>query len=181
MPEIEEYLHGKEKLLKKALMIGTCAPFLIYLVFMFLIIGVYGNSIPELATLTMGVTIIILGILTMSNAYLALSMALKDMYVLDFSASRRKAWIFVVSVPIIFFVVLTWIKFNSFISIISIGGVVSGGITGILILLASKKAKEKGNRKPEYSLPINWFIIGLLVLIFILGVVYEVLNVVGVV
>ena len=181
MPEIEEYLHGKEKLLKKSLIIGTCVPFIIYLIFMFLIVGVYGNSIPELATLAMGVIVIILGILTMSNAYLALSTALRDMYTLDFFISKRKAWIFVVSVPLVLFIILNLLNFISFIKIISIGGVVSGGLTGILILFMAKKAKKNGNRKPEYSIPIGWFIIGLISLIFIFGVVYEVLNIIGIV
>ncbi|MFA4953276.1 MAG: aromatic amino acid transport family protein [Candidatus Pacearchaeota archaeon] len=181
MPEIEQYLHGKEKLLRKSLIIGTSVPFVIYLIFMFLIVGIYGNSVPELATLMMGVTVIILGILTMSNAYIALSMALKDMYVWDFSISGRKSWMFVVSVPLVLFIILNFLNFASFIAIISIGGVVSGGLTGILILLMIKKAKEKGNRKPEYSLKFNKFILYFIGLIFLLGIIYEILNVMGIV
>ncbi|MEK9207529.1 MAG: aromatic amino acid transport family protein, partial [Patescibacteria group bacterium] len=180
MPEIEEYLHGKEKLLRKSLIIGTCVPFVIYLIFMFLIIGVYGNSIPELATLAMGVIIMVLGILTMSNAYLALSAALKDMYILDFFISRKKAWVFVVGVPLVLFVILNWIQFTSFITIISIGGVVSGGLTGILILLMVKEAKKKGNRKPEYSLKFPKYILFLIGLVFLAGIFYEILNLIGI-
>mgnify|MGYP001611066255 FL=1 len=65
-------------------------------------------------------------------------------------------------------------KFNlaSFTQILGISGVVSGGLTGILILLMNKNAKNLGNREPEYKIGINWLIIFLLALLFILGVVF---------
>ena len=180
MPEIEGYLHGKEKLLRKSLIIGTCTPFFVYLLFVFLVIGVYGNNVSELATFSMGISVIIFGIFTMSIAYLALSAALKDMYILDFFSSRIKAWFFVVSVPFILFFILNMLNFVSFIEIISIGGVVSGGLTGILILLMVREARKKGNRKPEYVLRIPKWILFLIGLIFVLGIIYELLNVVGI-
>jgi hypothetical protein len=56
---------------------------------------------------------------------------------------------------------------------LGIGGAISGGVAGILILLMNIKAKKKGERKPEYSIPINWFIIGALALIFLIGIFFE--------
>ena len=40
-----------------------------------------------------------------------------------------------------------------------------------------KKAKLMGDRKPEYLIKINWFIIVLLSLVFIFGIVREILVV----
>jgi len=47
-----------------------------------------------------------------------------------------------------------------------------------LILQMARIAKKKGNRKPEYTMPINWFIIGFLTLIFMAGVVYELIQII---
>jgi len=70
-------------------------------------------------------------------------------------------------------VLTQFFDYFSFTRILSIGGVVSGGLIGVLVLFMVKKAKKKGNRKPEYSIPVNWWIIGLLSLIFILGILSE--------
>ena len=72
----------------------------------------------------------------------------------------------------IFLITRIWNVF-SFTKLLGIGGVISGGLAGILILIMVKKAKKHGDRKPEYSIPINWFVIGLFSLIFLFGVIYE--------
>ena len=64
--------------------------------------------------------------------------------------------------------------FFSFTKILSIGGVVSGGLTAILILLMVNKAKKKGNRKPEYTIPYRKIISGIIILIFVAAVVREI-------
>ncbi len=76
-------------------------------------------------------------------------------------------------IPLILYLSVVFFNIADFVKILGIGGVVSGGLTGILILLMNVNAKKKGDRKPEFSVPINWFIIGILSLIFILGIVVE--------
>jgi heme/copper-type cytochrome/quinol oxidase subunit 2 len=60
--------------------------------------------------------------------------------------------------------------FFSFTEILSIGGVISGGIMGVLAVFIVKSAKKKGKRQPEYSIPINWWIITIITIIFTIGV-----------
>jgi len=62
---------------------------------------------------------------------------------------------------------------RSFIGVIGFVGAITGGIDGIIIMLMAKAAKHRGQRKPEYSIPINWWIIILLIALFILGIVYQ--------
>ena len=181
MPEIEEYLHGKEKMMKKVLVLGTAIPFLIYFIFTFWMIGIYGVNIPEISTFARGKLVVFLGIATMSTAYVALSNALKDLYVMDYNFSRKKAWLIVVIAPIILFLTANFFNFNSFIKIISLGGIISGGINAILILLMIGRAKRFGNRKPEYSFKLSKFILFFIGIIFALGIIYEVLLMLGVV
>jgi hypothetical protein len=50
----------------------------------------------------------------------------------------------------------------SFIRVISIGGVVSGGVIGILVLMINKRAEKSGDRHPEFLVPINNWIVRIL-------------------
>ena len=68
---------------------------------------------------------------------------------------------------------MTLFGFADYVKVLGIGGVISGGLVGILILLTNLKSKEKGNREPEFSIPINWIIIGFLSLIFLFGIWFE--------
>ena len=77
------------------------------------------------------------------------------------------------ALPILIYFILHFFNLLSFVEILGIGGALSGGLTGVLILIMNKKAKEKGDRKPEFSVLINWFIILLLIIVYIGGVAVE--------
>ncbi len=174
LPELEIILKGKEKIMKKAIILGTLIPAIIYAFFAISIAGVFGQATPEIATLALGKIFILLGILTMFTAYAALSIALEDMYILDYKIKRKKAWLLTSLIPILLFIIAEITKTNSFVNVLGISGAISGGIAGILILLMNQKAKKKGNRKPEYSIPINKPLILILSIIFILGILLEI-------
>ena len=91
---------------------------------------------------------------------------------------KKKAWFLTAIVPVGIFLLVRYFDYFSFTRILSIGGVVSGGLIAILILVMVKRARKKGNRKPEYTVPINWIIIGVLSLVFIFGIVKEILNII---
>jgi hypothetical protein len=135
--------------------------------------GVLGQNIKEIATLSLGKSAALLGIFTMFTAYFVLSFALKDTFGTDLRFNRKKTFILASLIPLILYLIISYFKLMDFVKVIGIGGVVSGGLTGILILFMALKAKKLGDRKPEYKLPINWFIIGLLSLVFIFGVIVE--------
>jgi len=174
MPEVERILSGQEEKMKKVILIGVAIPFVVYLIFTIVAVGVYGTGLKEIATLSFGRLFSILGILTMFTAFFTQSLAIRDMFRFDYNLGRFKGWLLAIGVPLILF--LLFYKFANFIVILSLAGVISGGLAGILILLMNKKAKEKGNRKPEYSIKINKWIILVLSLVFILGVILEVLS-----
>jgi amino acid permease len=175
IPHVEIILNKKEKHMKKALIFGSLVPMLIYAVFTAIVVGIKGVDTPEIATFALGGIFIVLGIFTMLNAYLSLGNALMNNFSFDNRLSKIKSWFLAAVMPLIIFLIIQYFEIFSFTSILSIGGIVSGGLTGTLILLMIRKAKKKGNRKPEYKIPINWFIIGLLVLFFVFAVVQEIL------
>lgn len=176
LPEIEIVLKGNEKKMKKTILIGTLIPALFYIFFALCISGTFGLQTPEIATLALGKIFVCLGILAMFTAYLGLSISLEDMYILDYKFSKRKSWLITTLIPLMLYIILKLIEKNSFVTILSIAGIVSGGLTGILILLMNIKAKKQGSRKPEYSVPINWLVIIIISAVFILAAVLEILK-----
>ncbi|MDA3836348.1 MAG: hypothetical protein PF542_01885 [Nanoarchaeota archaeon] len=81
----------------------------------------------------------------MLTAYLGLSFALKDTFSLDVRASKRQTFIYTSLVPLALYIITEYFQIISFTSILGIGGAISAGITGILILLMGRKAKLKIN------------------------------------
>ena len=65
--------------------------------------------------------------------------------------------------------------------VIGITGAVAGGLAGILTILMAWKAKKLGNRKPEYSITKNRVLGIVLILIFLIGMGYEILRISGLV
>jgi len=151
IPEAKIILNRNRKLMKKAIIIGTLLPALFYLIFTFVVVGFKGNQTPEIATFALGGIFVFMGIIAMFTSYLSLGNALQQNYIFDFKNSKKKAWFKAAILPIIIFLLTQMFKgFFSFIRVISIGGVVSGGIIAILILIIHKRAKKLGDRKPEF-------------------------------
>ena len=155
---------------------GILLAFFIYLAFTFVVVGVFGNGVQEIATLSLGRFFALLGVMTMFTAYFALSIAIRDMFRFDFKLGRFKGWLLSSLVPLILFLVVYFFKVASFVQILSIAGIVSGGLTGISVLLMNLRAKKLGNRKPEYTVGINWLVIIVLSALFIAAVVLEILR-----
>ena len=97
------------------------------------------------------------------------------MFKYDLKFSKKKTFLAVSLIPLVLYLLIETSNFLSFSSILGIGGVVSGGVTGILILLIALKSKKwKGRiRKPEIKMPINWPIIIILSIILITGIILE--------
>ena len=160
--------------MKKIIIIGTLICVVFYALFALVVVGFKGTETPEVATLALGTVFVFLGIFTMFTSWLSLGNALDESFRFDERLKKWKSWVFVTFIPVLIFLCIRFFDFFSFTRILSIGGVLSGGLMAVLILLMIKNAKKKGNRKPEYSIPVNWFIIGFLILVFVFGIVREV-------
>jgi len=178
MPEIKRVLSEERKKLKSVIIAAYLIAFIIYVLFAFSVIGFRGFSTPEIATIALGKPFVILGILTMFTAYLALSRALIDTYHYDFKLSKTKSWLLTILVPFVLYLILEFFQKAEFVKVLGIGGVISGGLTAILVLIIAKKAKEYGDLTPPYSMPYSIIISVLLSIIFILGVITEIINII---
>ncbi len=177
IPEAKIVLNGNRKLMKKAIIVGTLLPAFFYLTFTFVVVGFKGDQTPEIATFALGGIFVFMGIIAMFTSYLSLGNALQQNYIFDFKNSKKRAWFKASIIPIIIFLLTQIFKdFFSFIRILSLGGVISGGIIAILVLIIHKRAKELGDRKPEFMLPINKTLAIIFSLIFIAGIILELSN-----
>jgi len=177
IPNLREEVSRNKKILKKAIVLGTAIPIVAYALFSFVFVGVLGGDIAEVATNSfsglIGKLLTLLGILTMTTAFFVLSFALRD--IVDSDLKERKFAFWIVSIiPLVLYLFVSIFNIAGFAAVLGIGGAVSGGALGILILLMNIKSKKKSDRKPEYKVPINWFLIILLSLIFIAGIVVQV-------
>ncbi len=167
IPEAEEMIQGHKKSLKKIIISATLIPAIIYLLFIFLVLGITGSQTTESALVGVknilgdGITSVILfvGVITTFTAFIAHGLFLKKVFIYDLKVKEFIAWALVCFTPLILFL----LGFNSFIAIISFIGGVLLGIEGILILLIYRKIGGKS------------FIVYPLILVFMLGIVYSVI------
>ena len=174
IPEMKAELGKRRKDLKKAIILGGAAVILLYALFALAVVSVTGFGTTELATIglgnLLGERMLLLGNLfaafSMGTSFLLLGLAMKWMLHYDYRLSEKASWAATLAVPLALFL----LGARSFISIIGITGAVAGGIEGIMIILIAMKAKKKGQRKPEYKIPLNWAIAFFFIAVFLLGI-----------
>jgi len=178
IPELRKEIQDQEHLLKKAIILGTLIPATLYILFTATFVGILGQNITQVATLSFGPIITILGIFTMFTAYLVLSFSLQSTYKYDLKLSKHKTFILTSVIPLILYLTVTQFQLATFTTILGIGGVISGGATGIIILLMAKKSKTstRNKKQPEINLPINWPIIIIISTLFLAALALEILH-----
>jgi tyrosine-specific transport protein len=180
IPEVKECLIRDRKALKKAIILGSLIPIFIYILFTAAVIGITGLDTTEIATIGLGnmlgknVMIVgsILAIVTMFTSFLTLALAMKETYMFDFKIKKSLSFILTVSIPLIMFLV----GIKSFIKVIGITGAIAGSLDGVLIVLMFWAAKKKGGRIPEYNLGKKKILGWILILLFVLGFIYTLVN-----
>lgn len=174
IPEMRRILKKDEKLMKKAIIIGSLIPLFVYIIFTVIVLSLYGTGVEQVATISLGKIVALLGIFTMLSAFLALSLALEDTYRFDFSLGFKKAWMLTVFIPLVLFIIINYFELAGFVKVLSIGGSISGGLLGIAVLLIHEKIKKaKLGRKPEFKINVPFILKLLFILVFIIGIVYE--------
>jgi len=111
-------------------------------------------------------------LLAMFTSFIGLGLALKEMFKFDYGLSELNSFVLTVFPPL----VIALSGFTSFIAVIGFSGAVAGGVDGILIMSAYWKARKMGQRKPEYSVNIGKVLTGIIVCMFIAGIIYQVLS-----
>ena len=70
----------------------------------------------------------------MLTSYFVLSFSLKDIFLYDLK-KKKMSFLFVSVIPLVIYLLVTFFNLADFVMVLGIGGVISGGITAILIFL----------------------------------------------
>ena len=140
-------LGENKKLIKKVITISILVPIIVYLFFIYLILGITGAQTTESAltglrnVLGDGIVSLALffGVLTTFTSFIALGLTLKKVFWYDLKIGENLAWAITLFLPLILFLV----GIKDFIPVIAVVGGVMLGIDGILILLMYRKIKPK--------------------------------------
>ncbi len=184
IPEMQEVLGKEKQLMKKAIIVGTAIPIVLYIVFTLVIMGLVGVDQFEvlapnerIATVALslyahpllGILANLLAVLSMFTSFLTLGMALKQVYEYDYAISRSVSMLLTFAIPLIIVI----FNLTTFIAVLGITGSIAGGLDGILITLMYWKAKRLGERKPEYSMSKYTGVGCLLIFLFVVGILYQ--------
>ena len=182
IPEIAElFKKSKEKKSLDNLIVWTFAAVIIfYALFTFLVVGVSGPATSENALdglkPFLGNSIIVLGslfgLLALATSFLVVGNYLKNSLRYDFKLSSPIAAAIAVLVPFGLFL----LGLRDVIAIMGVLGALLGAAEGILIVLVWRRAREKGDRKPEYSIGIPGFVLISLVLVLAAGGAIEIIK-----
>ena len=175
LPEVREILKYDAKKVKKAIIIGSLIPIVVYLLFAFAVVGVTGDDTTDVATIGLGKAIgphafwagQLFALVALSTAFIGLGFALKEMYVLDFNRSEAMAWLLTVIVPLAIILFLP----QTFIGALAITGAFAGGLQGILNIMMFYKAKKLGDRKPEYEIKLPRIVGNAICVLFAIGMI----------
>ncbi len=172
IPEIKEMLGENKQKLKKVIISGILISAIVYLFFIFTILGVTGDNTSKEAisgfayVLSNGVVNLgfIFGIIACFTSFIALSLTLKKTLWYDFNIPKNISWFIACFLPLSLFLA----GFREFINIISFTGALALGAEAIIIIFLYKAfLKKKNLGKPNpliYCLPI----------FFILGIIFEI-------
>ncbi len=184
VPEVAMLLEKDKQKIKKALIIGSIIPIFIYIIFSFSIVGAIGidqfnllEPNQRIATVALsfyttpllGMFANVFAVAAMATSFVALGIALMQMYKFDYGLSKTTSFGLVLGVPL----VLALSDISSFITVLGITGVIAGVLDGILIVLAHWRVKKMGKRKPEFSVRKSYVLGSLLMLIFVVGLVHQ--------
>lgn len=185
IPEIKEMLMGSgakksqeievRKSLRKVICLGTIIAVIVYLFFIFIILGVSGPNTSKEAISglwqTLGDNIIklgfIFGVITFFTSFLTIALTLKKVFWYDFGLPKNLAWGLTCFLPLILFL----LGFREFIEVIGFTGAVALGIEGIIIVFLYQKFLEKKFSKkinPAFYLLSGIFILGIILRLYVL-------------
>jgi len=174
---VKKILQKDKHLIKHAVILGSAIPMVLYALFALVVVGVTGVNSTQIATVGLGEAvgpgIVLLGSIfaffALGTSFLTIGLGLKQVIHYDWYVGRKGAWLLTVLVPIAFFL----LGVTNFIAILSILGGFTVGISGILIVLAYRKAKKKGDQRPVFVIPRSLLIEALLFVMFLVGVLYS--------
>lgn len=179
--EAHALLPGSQRHFRRAVLIGTLIPILVYMLFALAVVGATGLSTTEVATVGLGQKfgpgVIILAnmfaILAMGTAFMGMGMALKQTLIWDHKLPKWLADILVIVAPLSLFVA----GIRSFVLILDFVGGLFIGLEAILMVLIYWQARRRGDiNASRYKSGPFWLLAGPVLLVFTIVTVYSIVK-----
>lgn len=177
IPDVVAYLGKRPAASRRAIVVGSVIPGLVYAFFAAAVLGVAGARVSREAIAGL-VPLIgpwvsqwgnLIGFLAVFTSYIVLSASFEALLHLDLGVGRTAAWLIAGGIP--FFAYLSGV--TDFIRIIGFVGAIGVGIDGTLVL-AMRLAAGRVARKPLSAASRMWFIIVFMMLAA--GIAYEIIR-----
>ena len=178
IPEMEDIIGTSKRKLKKAIICGTLISAIVYLFFIFIVLGVSGNltspdAISGLAGVLNSRAILLLGsflgLLAVSGASLSYGIYIKETLWYDFKINKWLAWLITGAAPLTLFL----LGARNFVTVIGIIGALFFAFQAVVVLLIHKKSKSS-EIKPDYEIKLPNFVYYLIGLGAIFGALLEI-------
>jgi len=173
IPEVKEMVGGDKKIFKRVVIIGTAIAVLVYLLFVFAILGAGGERTSKEALsgfitevgngiLRLG---FIFGVICCFTSYITLGLTFKKILWYDFGLPPKLSWFITSFLPLGLFL----LGLRAFIEIIGLTGALMLGAEGLIIVFLYKTfLKQKFSKEMN---PAYYGLAG----IFVLGIIFEIL------
>ncbi len=179
--EAKALLENDPKKLRKAVIIGSLIPIIVYVLFAAAVVGVLGTATTPVATIALaarfgnGVLFIsnLFALFAMATSFVGLGIALKESLLWDDHLSPVISSGLVFIVPIILFVA----GLRNFISILNVVGALFIAFEVLIMILVYWRAKARGvfGARPFSRFP-AWFLTGAVCVLVIAGIVFSLLQ-----
>ncbi len=182
--EAHALLPRSQKHFKRALILGTMIPIVIYMFFSFAVVGVMGLQTTEVATIGLGqrfgsyIAILanLFAILAMGTGFFGFGVALKQVFMWDHKWSRMAAELGVVVPPLLIFA----FGITSFVAVLDTVGGLFIGVEALALLLIFLRARAVGDLPAtRYKLHLLWIFLPAVGVVFTLATTFSVLKIIG--
>ncbi len=113
--------------------------------------------------------LLIVGLATVTTAFLSVAESLEEMYVWDFNLNRGLAWVLIPTIPFLLYVAGA----KDITTVISLTGAVAGGLLGATSLALALRVKNKPQKKAPFSSLLTPGLAHALTVLFLCGVAYQ--------
>jgi amino acid permease len=169
--EAHTLLTNREKDFRRAVVIGTAVPIVLYILFTVAVVGFTGADTTEIATIGLGVALgpfvgvlaNIFAVLAMSTGFIGLGTALRETLVWDLKMPDKSSVFLVIFIPLAFFL----FGIRSFVLVLDAIGTIAIASEAIIMVMVYLKARKGSDSIPErYLYPAHPLLMSFPVVLF---------------
>ena len=182
--EAHALLPGSQRHFRKALVIGTLIPVVLYMFFAVAVVGAMGGSTTEVATIGLGqkfgpailVLANLFAIFAIGSGFVGVGVAFKQTLTWDYKINNFLSTLLVIIAPISLFMV----GIRSFVGILDVAGGLFIGVEAVLMVMIYWRAKKTGDLDASrYKLDWAWLMMIPVLLVFTAATVLSVIKLIG--